>query len=136
MANRRTFLNVENSANQRRWVERLSAPQANIALNIAQTRDVPDILARVLAARGVLSEQVEQFLNPTLRELMTDPRSMTDAQKAAIAVACDCPASRRCPEWFSCPLANQKLTYADLSWLWRPVLLPTAIVQNGGRLRL
>ncbi len=86
MANSRTFLNVENSANGKRWVERLSAPQANIALNIAQTSDIPDILARVLAARGVLSEQVDAFLNPTIKSLMSDPRSMTDVEKAASRV--------------------------------------------------
>lgn len=87
MANNRTFLDVENSANGRRWVERLSAPQTNIALEIAQSHGVPDILARVLAARDVLGEDVEGFLNPTIKALMPDPRSITDAEKAAKRLA-------------------------------------------------
>ncbi|MEM8541298.1 MAG: single-stranded-DNA-specific exonuclease RecJ [Pseudomonadota bacterium] len=87
MANNRTFLEVENSANGRRWTERLSEPQTNIALDIAQSHGVPDILARVLAARDVLREDVEGFLNPTIKELMPDPHSITDAEKAAKRLA-------------------------------------------------
>ena len=92
MANNRTFLDVENSANGRRWVERLSAPQTNIALEIAQSHRVPDILARVLAARGVMRDDVEGFLSPTLKDLMPDPRGITDVEKAAkriIAAICN-----------------------------------------------
>lgn len=83
MASNRTFLDIEQSAQGRRWVERLSAPQTNIALEIAQSKDVPDILARVLAARGVLADEVDAFLDPTIKSLMPDPRTMTDVEKAA-----------------------------------------------------
>lgn len=83
MANNRIFLDVEKSANGHRWIERLSAPQTNIALDIAQSHKVPDILARVLAARGVLRDEVEGFLNPTIKALMPDPRTITDVEKAA-----------------------------------------------------
>ena len=83
MANIRTFLNVESSANGRRWVERLTGPQTNVALEIAQSHGVPDILARVLAARGVMRDDVVGFLNPTIKALMPDPLSITDVEKAA-----------------------------------------------------
>lgn len=76
-------MDVEKSANGHRWIERLSAPQTNIALDIAQSHKVPDILARVLAARGVLRDEVEGFLNPTIKALMPDPRTITDVEKAA-----------------------------------------------------
>lgn len=82
-----TFLDVENSAGGRRWIERLSAPQKNIALDIAQTHGVPDILARVLAARGVHRDEVEAFLDPTIRALMPDPRTITDMEAAATRIA-------------------------------------------------
>lgn len=83
MSNLRPFLGIEASANGRRWLERLSGPQKNIALDIAQTSDVPDLLARVLAARGVHRDEVSGFLNPTIKELMPDPRTMTDMEKLA-----------------------------------------------------
>lgn len=95
MAKNQTFLSVEQSANGRRWVERLSAPQANIALDIAQTHDVSDILSRVLAARGVLRDEVIGFLDPTIKALMPDPRSMTDVEKAAARLAAAIQAKQR-----------------------------------------
>ncbi|WP_018687986.1 single-stranded-DNA-specific exonuclease RecJ [Ahrensia kielensis] len=82
-----TFLDIENSAGGRRWIERLSAPQKNIALDIAQTHGVPDILARVLAARGVHRDEVKEFLDPTIKALMPDPRTITDMEAAAARIA-------------------------------------------------
>lgn len=87
MSKSQTFLGIENSAGGRRWVERLSAPQKNIALDIAQTHGVPDILARVLAARGVHRDEVKEFLDPTIKALMPDPRTITDMEAAASRIA-------------------------------------------------
>lgn len=81
-----TFLDIENSAGGRRWIERLSAPQKNIALDIAQTHGLPDILARVLAARGVHRDEVKEFLDPTIKALMPDPRTITDMEAAAARI--------------------------------------------------
>ncbi|MEM9999473.1 MAG: single-stranded-DNA-specific exonuclease RecJ [Pseudomonadota bacterium] len=83
----RTFLDVKRSLSERRWIERLSPRQTNIALEITQKLDVPDIMARVLAGRDVLTEQVPEFLDPSLRNLMPDPHSITDAQAAATRLA-------------------------------------------------
>jgi single-stranded-DNA-specific exonuclease len=42
-----------------------------------------DLLARLLAPRGIGPDQVETFLNPTLRALFPDPASFQDMIKAA-----------------------------------------------------
>ena len=44
--------------------------------------DLPDAIARILAGRGFTPDTAEPFLNPTLRELMPDPLSLTDMDKA------------------------------------------------------
>ena len=38
----------------------------------------PELLARVLAGRGVEADAVEEFLDPTVRRLMPDPDMLTD----------------------------------------------------------
>lgn len=84
---RRTFLGVEQSVNGRHWVERLDPESARIAQVIAQSSEVSDILARVLAGRGVDAASVEDFLDPALKRLMPDPSSITDMDKAAARIA-------------------------------------------------
>lgn len=81
------FLGVTHSALGRTWVERCSAAQSAIAIAIAQTHGVPDILARVLAGRGVGIHETEGFLNPRLRDLMPDPHVLTDMEIAASRLA-------------------------------------------------
>ncbi len=81
------FLGVTQSALGRTWVERCDASQSTIALAIAQTHGVPDILARVLAGRGVRLHETEGFLNPRLRDLMPDPHVLTDMEAAASRLA-------------------------------------------------
>ncbi|PVE24098.1 single-stranded-DNA-specific exonuclease RecJ [Microvirga sp. KLBC 81] len=81
------FLGVTQSALGRLWVERCSASQSAIALAIAQAHGVPDILARVLAGRGVGIHDTEGFLNPRLRDLLPDPHVLTDMEAAASRLA-------------------------------------------------
>ncbi|TGR87240.1 single-stranded-DNA-specific exonuclease RecJ, partial [Mesorhizobium sp. M2E.F.Ca.ET.209.01.1.1] len=57
------------------------------ALAIAQGHGVPDVVARVLAGRGVTAEQTERFLDPTIRDLLPNPASLTDMEKAAVRLA-------------------------------------------------
>src|SRR5690606_5750297 len=59
----------------------------NIAMAIAQSHGVPDIVARVLAGRGVDQDGAARFLDPTIRDLLPDPRSLTDMDKAAERIA-------------------------------------------------
>lgn len=77
------FLKVVRSACGYRWVQRLAPERENIATAIAQTQGVPDILARILAARGSDPGTAQNDLNPTLRALMPDPSTLRDMDIAA-----------------------------------------------------
>jgi single-stranded-DNA-specific exonuclease len=57
------------------------------ALAIAQNHGVPDLVARVLAGRGVSALDAARFLDPTIRDLLPDPASLTDMGKAASRLA-------------------------------------------------
>lgn len=78
----RLFLDVETSFQGRAWRDRLDAEGLGRAQGIAQLWGHSDLLARVLAARGVTPDTVAAYLGPTIRALMPDPdvlRAMTDA---------------------------------------------------------
>jgi single-stranded-DNA-specific exonuclease len=81
----RAFLNVERSASGRRWKARLE--DQRIAEAISQRNDLPEILGRVLAARGVGIDEAEAFLNPTIRTLMPQPSALQDMEKGAARMA-------------------------------------------------
>ncbi len=73
-------LGVERSVSGRRWRPRLADSRAGLAL--AQRLDVPEIVGRVLAARGVEADAAESFLNPRLRASLPDPSRLVDMDKA------------------------------------------------------
>ncbi len=77
------FLGITRSARGYRWCERLAPEQRNLALAIAQRYDVPELLGRVLASRGVGLDDVRGVLNPTLKALMPDPSVLQDMDTAA-----------------------------------------------------
>ncbi|NLS16095.1 single-stranded-DNA-specific exonuclease RecJ [Rhizobium sp. P40RR-XXII] len=79
----RAFLGVERSVLGNRWVSRLDQAGQNRALAIAQTHGLPELIARVLAGRGVGQDEAMAFLDPTIRGLMPDPHLLTDCEKAA-----------------------------------------------------
>ncbi|MFM8747944.1 MAG: single-stranded-DNA-specific exonuclease RecJ [Aestuariivirga sp.] len=81
----RAFLNVGRSASARRWKARLEDPR--LALAIAERHDLPEIVGRVLAARGVAADEAEAFLNPTIRGLMPPPSAVQDMEKGAERLA-------------------------------------------------
>ena len=76
------FLDVERSALGRPWRPRLDGAGENRALAIAQVGGHDELVARVLAGRGVAPETVERYLDPTLRDLMPDPFVMRDMETA------------------------------------------------------
>lgn len=86
-ADRRFFLDVRRSATGIAWEHRLNDRQEMAALAIAQGHGTGDLLARVLAGRGVTSELTERFLDPTIRDLLPDPASLTDMETAADRIA-------------------------------------------------
>ena len=69
----RHFLGVERSATGRAWRDRLDERGHARALAIAQRHGLPELLARVLAGRGVEVDAVEAFLDPTIKR--ADARS-------------------------------------------------------------
>lgn len=81
----RGFLGVERSVSGRSWASRLG--DERLALAIAQREGLPEIIARVLAGRGVAPEDCAAYLAPSLRSLMPDPYEVTDMEKAATRVA-------------------------------------------------
>ncbi|MGH6859432.1 MAG: single-stranded-DNA-specific exonuclease RecJ [Phyllobacterium sp.] len=87
MVSTRLFLGVEKSATGLKWIDRLGQREANIALAMAQNHGFPDLVARVLAGRGVGLEGAAAFLEPTIKGLMPDPGSLTDMDRAAERIA-------------------------------------------------
>ncbi len=85
--NRQAFLGVEKSLTGKRWQDRLSPAAANQALAITQQHAIPELVARVLAARDVEAEDAVQFLLPAIRDLMPDPSTLTDMDLAAKRLA-------------------------------------------------
>jgi single-stranded-DNA-specific exonuclease len=81
------YLGVTRSALGRTWVERCDASGGAVALAIAQTHGLPDVLARVLAGRGVGVQEAPAFLNPRLRDLLPDPHGLTAMAPAALRLA-------------------------------------------------
>jgi single-stranded-DNA-specific exonuclease len=83
----RNFLGVEQSLTGRSWRERLDERGSARALSIAQRHGVDELLARVLAGRNVDVDQVDSFLDPTIKRLMPDPYTLTDMEAAATRIA-------------------------------------------------
>ena len=73
-------LGVELSLSGRRWRARGGDDRAGLAL--AQQLQVPEILGRILAGRGVCVEEATRFLAPTLRDFLPDPSHLKDMDKA------------------------------------------------------
>ena len=84
---KRIFLGVKRSATGLCWEHRLNERQEMTALAIAQGHGVPDIVARVLAGRGVTAEETERFLDPTIKNMLPNPASLTDMERAAERLA-------------------------------------------------
>ncbi len=85
--NERDFLEVGQSLGGRRWRDRLDGRARNQALAIAQKTGLPDLVARVLAGRGVEADAAKGFLRPVIRDLMPDPSVLTDMDAAAARMA-------------------------------------------------
>jgi single-stranded-DNA-specific exonuclease len=79
-----SFLGVDCSESGKRWCFRSVDDRTCLAL--AQTKSLPDIFARVLAARGVTLETVQDFLEPSLRSQLPDPSHLLDMDRAVMRV--------------------------------------------------
>ena len=75
------FLGVTRSVTGRRW--RARAEDNRLVQALSQRLGVPELIARVLAGRGVDLEHGDTFLQPTLRDLLPDPSAFRDMDRAA-----------------------------------------------------
>ncbi|MEQ9505688.1 MAG: single-stranded-DNA-specific exonuclease RecJ [Hyphomonas sp.] len=69
------------SVGGRRW--RLAEPDQRHVQSLMPAVGGSDLLARLLAARGVQAADASGYLSPTLREFFPDPSSFADMDKAA-----------------------------------------------------
>lgn len=76
------FLGVEHSLLGRRWVGP-GVETDRLAEAMAQATALPRPLCQTLARLGVTEDAAEAYLAPTLRDLLPDPRSLRDMEKAA-----------------------------------------------------
>lgn len=79
------FLGVARSFTGKRWRPRGGDDRAALAL--AQRLDVPEIVGRMLAARGVPLQEATRFLDPKLREMLPDPGQFKDMDRAVARLA-------------------------------------------------
>lgn len=77
-----SFLGVTSSLTGRRWLGP-SVELERTAELIAQETGLPRALSGVLARRDVPPHEAQSFLVPQLRDLLPDPRSLRDMEKAA-----------------------------------------------------
>jgi single-stranded-DNA-specific exonuclease len=77
------YLGVRASAKGFVWRERLEPGVANVATAISQRHGLPDLLGRVLAARGITVDEVPVVLDPTIKTLMPDPSVLRDMDRVA-----------------------------------------------------
>ncbi|MTH77368.1 single-stranded-DNA-specific exonuclease RecJ [Paracoccus aestuariivivens] len=76
------FLSVDSSLTGRFW----RGPDATLdraAEALAQDSRIPLPVSRVLAARGVAAPEAQSYLDPKLRDLLPDPLTLRDMDKAA-----------------------------------------------------
>ena len=81
------FLGVRSSARGFHWRERLRPELKSLATAIGQHHGLPEMMGRILAARGIGLDAVPGFLDPTLKSLMPDPSALRDMDKAASRLA-------------------------------------------------
>ena len=75
----------ERGLSGRAW--RLRPADEQIALAISQRFDIPEIMGRVMAGRGVGLDEAGDFLEPSFLKLMPDPSTLKDMDKAAERIA-------------------------------------------------
>lgn len=79
------FLGVTSSLMGKRW----SSKDVNerMVMMYCQRYNLPEPAARLMVARGIMMEEADHFLNPTLKDLMPDPSRFKDMDKAADRIA-------------------------------------------------
>ena len=76
------FLGVAASVTGRRWIGPDAARMRSVEA-LAQSSGLPEPICQVLARRGIGAAEAAGFLAPRLRDLLPDPRSLKDMERAA-----------------------------------------------------
>jgi single-stranded-DNA-specific exonuclease len=79
-------LGVKKSLTGKSWVWRAGEAE-RVGLGIAQQLGLPELMGRLLAARGVSAAEAPDFLDPTLRAMLPDPSCLVDMDVAAARLA-------------------------------------------------
>jgi len=66
------------------WQQRLC--DERLIFTLSQRYDLPEVIARILAGRGIALEEAEHFLNPSLKHSLPDPSAFLDMEKAAARI--------------------------------------------------
>lgn len=85
MSGKQAYLGVERSARGNRW--EIAEADERHALAIAQRFDLPELVGRLLAARDIGLDEVDDFLHPSLRRQFPDPVCLKDMEAAARRLA-------------------------------------------------
>ncbi len=84
-------LGVASSLSGRRWVWPDAGPgdaaRERMGLALAQRLELPEMVGRLLAARGLGPDEALHYLEPTLRALLPDPSCLADMDVAAARLA-------------------------------------------------
>ncbi|MEQ1609106.1 MAG: single-stranded-DNA-specific exonuclease RecJ, partial [Hyphomonadaceae bacterium] len=75
------YLGVAHSLSGKAWRQR--PMDEALAAEHARRLQAPDLVGRLLAARGVELDEAQLFLNPTLKDLFPDPSTFVDMDTAA-----------------------------------------------------
>jgi single-stranded-DNA-specific exonuclease len=78
----RAFLDVETSAMGNRWVGP-TTEEHRLAEAMMQITRLPLALCQTLVCRGIAPEDTAAYLAPSLKDLLPDPRSLRDMERAA-----------------------------------------------------
>ncbi len=78
-------LNVERSVLGKKWTP--AVLDNRTAEGISQTFGLPEIVGSLLVARGVSFDDVNEFLNPSIKNQLPDPDNLKDMDKAATRIA-------------------------------------------------
>ncbi|MBK8210825.1 MAG: single-stranded-DNA-specific exonuclease RecJ [Rhodospirillales bacterium] len=86
-------LGVERSLTGRNWT--LAPADDRLAMALAQRLDLPEIVARLLAVRGIGLDAAASFLDPRLRDLLPDPCRLEDMRRGSERLAAAITAGER-----------------------------------------
>ena len=80
------LVNEDSSLNKFRW--RLFNSNEREVATITQRFDVPDIIAKIICARNVPFENIENYLNPQIKKLLPSTFILKDMDKAVERIVC------------------------------------------------